>query len=144
MKLEIEYRELANCIHVLDKLTLKGLKSIHRTRLSKDLTEILQRAGEEQLEIQKEYFELDEEGNPIVDDEHCKDREEYLKTMSDFTSEKAVIDSGDSQVTLESVKKSMEDSEESWEGQEAYAFEYLYTALENGDSKGKDKEDTGE
>lgn len=142
MKLEIEYNQLANCINVLDKLNLKGLKSIHRTRLSKKLSETLQRVVEEQTEIQKEYFELDEEGNPITDDEHCKDREGYLKTMDEFTKERAVIDDGDSQVMLRSVKQSLEESEEEWEGREAYAFEYLYTALENGEKENKSEDES--
>jgi len=42
MKLTIENIKLANSINILDKLSLKGLKSIHRTRLSKQLTEKLQ------------------------------------------------------------------------------------------------------
>lgn len=131
MKLEIEYNQLANCINILDKLPLKGLKSIHRTRLSNKLTEVLQRVSNEQTEIQKEYFELDEEGNPKIDNElkYCKDKEAYSKTMTDFVTEKAVIDDGDSQVMLKSVKKSLEEADVEFDGREAYAYEYLYSAL---------------
>lgn len=140
MKLEIENKELANCISVLDKLALKGMKSIYRTRLSKKLSSILQRVVEEQREIQKEYFELDDNGNPIIDDEHCKDIDGYVNTMKELTSEKAIVNDGDSQVMLKSVKQSLEDSEDTFSEEEAYGYEYLYTALENaGKDEGKEK-----
>ncbi|PAV30181.1 hypothetical protein CIL05_06855 [Virgibacillus profundi] len=141
MKLKIEYVQVANCINVLDKLSLKGLKSIHRTRLAKELSEKLTRIVEEQKEIQKEYYELDEDGNPIIEDKKCKDKEEYLKTMGEFTKEKIVIDSGDSQVILKSIKQSLEESEVEWNGRESYAFEYLYSALsDEKDAKKKEAE----
>lgn len=131
MKLEIEYRQLSHVINLLDRLKLKGLKSIHRTRLSRKLQEELERVAGEQLEIQKEYFELDENGNPIIEEDKCKDEKEYLETMNKFLQEKVIIDSGDSQVMLKSVKSSLEESDLELEGREAYVFEYLYTSLED-------------
>lgn len=138
MKLEVKYADLADVINLLDKLKLKGLKSIHRTRLSRKLGEELERVGGEQKEIQKQYFELDEAGEPIIEDEKCKDKDEYLKTMQEFINEKVVIDSGDSQVMLKSVKKALEESEIEWSSREAYTYEALYTAL------GEDKDETSE
>lgn len=148
MKLEIENGQIVNCINVLDKLSLKGLKSIYRTRLSKELTKKLERVGEEQTEIQKDYFELDEEGNPKVtnDLKHCKDVEGYNETMKQFIEAKVVVDGGDSRVMLESVKNSLEETDEDFSGKDAYAFEYLYTQLEEGskadDSDNSENEDS--
>lgn len=144
MKLEIKYKELSNVINLLDKLKLRGLKSVHRTRLSRKLTEELERVVKEQLEIQKEYFEVDEDGNPIIDLDKCKDKDGYLKTMDEFTNECVVIDSGDSQVMLKSVKNAIEESDLELDGKEAYTFEYLYTQFEKMDdssSKEKSEED---
>lgn len=129
MELRIKYLELANVINILDKLKAKGLKSIHRTRLSRQLGEELERVGKEQKEIQKEYFELDENDEPIIQDDKCKNPEEYVKTMDEFVNEVVVIDSGDSQVMLRSVKETLEESEIEWDTREAYTYEYLYTAL---------------
>lgn len=140
MKLEIEYIQLTNSINILDKLKLKGLPSIHRTRLSRQLGEILDRVGAEQLELQKEYFEVDENGEPILEDEKCKDKEGYEKAMKDFVREKAIIDSGDSQVALKSVKASLETSEELWDSREAYAFESLYSGFIDGENSEQEVE----
>lgn len=129
MKLEIEYIQLANSINVLDKLKLKGLPSIHRTRLSKQLGGILERVGQEQLELQKEYFETNDNDEPIMKDDKCKDKEGYEKAIDTFIKERAVIDSGDSQVALKSVKNALETSEVEFDGRDAYSFEYLYSAL---------------
>lgn len=130
MKLEIENNQLANCITILHKIKLGGMPSIYKTRLIKKLNEFLTRAAEEQEEIQKEYYEVGEDGKPILKDDKCKDLEEYRKTMLEFVTEKAIIDDGDSQVMLRSVKKSLEKSEVEWEPEEAFLFEYLYSALE--------------
>lgn len=144
MKLEIEYRQLSHVINLLDRLKLKGLKSIHRTRLSRKLQEELERVAGEQLEIQKEYFELDENGNPIIEEDKCKNEKEYLETMNKFLQEKVIIDSGDSQVMLKSVKNAIEECDLELDGREAYTFEYLYTQLEKMDdssSKENSEED---
>lgn len=142
MKLEIENNQLANCINILNKIKLGGLPSIYKTRLIKKLEDFLMRAAEEQKEIQKQFFEVDENGEPILEDEKCKDLEEYRKTIIDFVTEKAVIDDGDSQVMLRSVKSSLEKSEVEWEPEEAFIFEYLYTALE--DAEGDTSEEVEE
>lgn len=61
--------------------------------------------GQEQLGIQREYYEVDEEDMPILKDESSKDLNGYQETMKDFVREKVVVDSGDSQVMIKSVKK---------------------------------------
>jgi hypothetical protein len=132
MKLQIENIKLNGAIQILDKLSLKGLKSIHRTRLSKQLTEKLQRVAEEEKQLKKEHCNLDDDGEPIVIDGKLdiKDMDEFQEVMQEFYSEKVIIDSSDSLVMLKSVKKSLEESEIEWEGEEAYTFESLYSAFE--------------
>lgn len=139
MNLKVENIQLSRCIAVLEKMPLKGLKSIHRTRLANQLKEKLDRVAEEEAEIRKEHSNLDENGEPIVKDDgtlDLKDAEAYKDTIEKFYTEKAVVDDGDSQVALKSVKKSLENCEEEWDGKEAIAFEHLYSGLE-----GSDKED---
>ncbi|WP_405101417.1 hypothetical protein [Oceanobacillus sp. FSL H7-0719] len=131
MKLKIANNQLMNVIQILQKIKLGGLPSIYKTRLIKKLDEFLSRAAEEQKEIQKEYFELDEQGEPIVEDEKCKNTEEYRKAIVEFLNGENIISDGDSQVMLKSVKSTLEKSEVEWEPEEAFIFEYLYSALED-------------
>ncbi|WP_373892789.1 DUF1617 family protein [Virgibacillus sp. CBA3643] len=135
MKLKIKYNRLSESIDVLDKLKLKGLKSIHRTRLSKILVDKLNEVAKEQVELQKQYCDLDEEGNPIVGEDSIKDKEGYQKAMAEFVNEETVVDSGDSQVLLKSIKSSLEESDDEFSGREAYAYEHLYTAIEGNEEE---------
>lgn len=142
MKFEVEYARLADCINLLDKLKLKGLKSIHRTRLSKDLGEKLNKVAEEQEDIKKEYATKDKDGEPVVEKDD-KGNESYVyeddmalrKALLEFAKERYVVDSGDSQVYLKSVKSALENDESDWDGAQAYTFEYLYSALSGDESE---------
>lgn len=132
MELRVKNVKISPVIQLLDKLPLKGLKSIHRTRLSQQLGEKLERVIEEEREIKKELCHLDEDGNPKVNDDgtlDVKDREEFNKVMREFLDEEVVIDGGDSQIAMKSVKQSLEESEVEFEGEEAYTFAYLYDAF---------------
>jgi len=137
MKLSIENIKLNGALNVLDKLSLKGLKSIHRTRLLEKLKEELQRVAKEENALRKEYSHLDDEGEPLVKEDSkgrkvldLKDEAGFKDAIAEFYKEKIIIDSGDSQVTLKSVKRSLEESEEEWQGEEAYDFADLYEAFE--------------
>ncbi|WP_163581140.1 DUF1617 family protein [Gracilibacillus saliphilus] len=144
MYIEIENIKIADSIGVLEKLTLKGLKSIYRTRLATKLSEKLKRVAEEQEELRKQYCHLDKEGNPKVKEDgklDVKDKEEFDKVMNEFFKEKIVIDDGDSQVMLKSVKKSLEESENEWSSREAYAFAYLYEAFKDDDNAAETEKD---
>lgn len=140
MKLEIKYSELTNVINLLDRLKLRGIQSIHRTRLSRKLTDELNRVAEEQIELQKEYFdEVDENGLPVVDLKKCKDKDEYLKAMQKFLNETVIIDSEESQTMLKSVKEALETSDLELSGKDAYTYEYLYTQLEKTDDSSSEE-----
>ena len=131
MKLKIDNIKVVGAIKILDKLPLKGLKSIHRTRLSEQLQEHLKRIFKEEEKLRKEYCYLDDEGNPKVIDGKLdlKDEEGFKEVITEFYKEKVIIDSSDSQVTLKSVKKSIEESDVEFKGEEAYQFADLYEAI---------------
>lgn len=135
MKLEIENIKIADSINILNKLKLKGLKSIHRTRLANALAEKLKRVAEEEKKLKEEYSRKDENGEAIIKDGayDIENLEEFQKVMEEFYKEKIVIEGGDSPVFLKSVKQSMEESEIEWDGSEAYAFAYLYDAFKGGE-----------
>ena len=132
MKFKIENIRLSGAIQVLDKMPLKGLKSIHRTRLSEKLQEELQRVAKEEKALRKEYSNLDENGEPIVIDGKLdlKDEDGFRDALTEFYKEEVIIDSGDSHVMLKSVKRSLEECEVEWDGKDAYSFADLYDAIE--------------
>src|SRR5690625_3949313 len=133
MKLEIENMKLAGVIGVLDKLELKGLQSVHRTRLAKQLIEQLKEMAEEEKKLKESYAKKDEDGNPIIKDGKYQfedGEQEKLETdLKDFYEEKTVIESGDNPSYLKSVKTSLEESEIEWQGKEAYDYAYLYESF---------------
>ena len=131
MKLKIDNIKVGGAIKILDKLPLKGLKSIHRTRLSEQLQEHLKRIFKEEEKLRKEYCYLDDEGNPKVIDGKLdlKDEEGFKEVITEFYKEKVIIDSSDLQVTLKSVKQSLEESDVEFKGEEAYQFADLYEAI---------------
>lgn len=139
MKLKVQNIKLNEVIVLLEKLPLKGLKSIYRTRLAQELTGKLERVIEEERTIRKELCHLDDEGEPKVKEDgslDVKDREEFNKVMSEFYESEVIIDGGDSQVALRSVKQSLEETELEFEGKESYTFAYLYEAIQGGESEG--------
>src|SRR5699024_2598187 len=74
---------------------------------------------------------LDDEGNPKVIDGKLdlKDEEEFKDVIIEFYKEKVIIDSGDSQVMLKSVKQSMEETDVEFKGEEAYQFADWYESI---------------
>jgi len=132
MKLSIENMKLTGAINILNEIPLRGLKSIHRSRLNEQLQEHLKRVADEEKALKKEYSTLDEDGEPIIKDNKydIKDLDAFKAAMKEFYDEKVVIDSGDLQVTLKSVKQSLEDSEMELKGESAFWFADLYEAIQ--------------
>lgn len=135
MQVSIENIKVASAIGVLDKLELRGLKSIHRTRLSKLLTEKLKKIAEEEKKLKESYAAKDKKGEPIVKEGkyNIEEKDKLQKDLEAFFYEKIVIDGGDNQVFIKSVKQSLEESEIDWVGKEAYAYADLYNAFEGGE-----------
>ncbi|NRG32899.1 DUF1617 family protein [Niallia circulans] len=136
MKIAIENGKLVGCISVLEKLQIKGLKSIHRTRLANILIENLKRVSKEEEQLKKDHSKKDEKGEAIVIDGKydVEDMDALKEDMDKFLKETVVIEGGDSPVFLKSVKQSLEESEVEWVGKESYDYAYLYEAFENSEN----------
>ncbi|GLO66150.1 hypothetical protein [Oceanobacillus kimchii] len=133
MKLKIAYGQFREVVGVLEKLEIKGIPSIHRTRLINLITEKSKTVGEEEVQIRKEHCKLDENGELVVKDNNqleVLDPEGLRDALTEFYNEKFIVDGGDSQVFLKSVKKSLEASEIEWSGRDAYVFAELYEGFE--------------
>jgi len=135
MQLKIENIKISGAIEILDKLKLKGLKSVHRTRLIRLLSDKLQEVIEEEKSLKESYAAKDDEGKPIIiDDKYdIEETEKLQEDLEAFFNEKVVIDGGDNQVTIKSVKQSLEECDIDWSGQQAYDYANLYEAFEGGD-----------
>lgn len=135
MRLEVENVKINQVIDLLDRLSLRGLKSIHRTRLSQQLTEKLQRVVKEEKEIRKDLCHLDENGKPKIKEDgnlDVKNITEFNKIMAEFYKEKIIISGDEPQIMLKSVKDSLETTEMDFEGESAYTFEHLYSGFVGG------------
>lgn len=133
MKFEVKNELIAPAINILQKIKLKGLKSIHRSRLKDLLMTHLDRVGKEEKELKEQYAKKDENGEPILNETEdgqkfydIENREDLGKALDEFFNEKVVIDGGDSQVFLKSVKASLETSDVEWSGQESDYFVQVY------------------
>ncbi|WP_062323685.1 DUF1617 family protein [Halolactibacillus sp. JCM 19043] len=135
MQLKIDNIKLSGAIQILDRLELKGLKSVHRTRLIRLLSDKLKNVAEEEKKLKESYAAKDDEGKPIIiDDKYDIEETEKLQVdLEAFFNEKVVIDGGDNQVTIKSVKQSLEECDIDWSGQQAHDYANLYEAFEGGD-----------
>lgn len=123
--MKIKNKDLIHVINFLDGLTVKGLKSIHRTNISNKLRGKLEIFTSAQQQLQKEY-EKDEEGL----------QEEFKKLLEQFNT----LDDTDSKVEIESLKTVIkplvaEDSEHEFKDGDAIGLAAVYVALDIGGEK---------
>lgn len=136
MKIAIENGRIVGCIAVLEKLQIKGLKSIHRTRLANKLLEHLKQVSEEEVQLKQDHSKKDEQGKAIIKEGKydVEDIDALKEDLEKLFKEKVIIEGGDSPVFLKSVKQSLEESEVEWVGKESYDYAYLYEAFENSEN----------
>jgi hypothetical protein len=141
MEIKIENQKLAPAINLLYSLSLKGQQSRHRTRFIKLLQAKLEIFVEDEKAMRKEECHLDEKGEPktyrkngqeLLD---IKDLEHFKKVQKELYEEVRVIDGGDNQVMLQTVKKVLFDCDKELSGQEADIYDYLCEAFEKAEAK---------
>lgn len=115
MKLEIPNKNLIQVINFLDGIPLKGLKAIHRTNLSLKLQGKLKLVSENERQLHKDLK---------------NDKEKLRQELEEFLNEKTIIDDGDSQVMLRTVKNVVvdlvESEKEDFKNDDSYAVTILY------------------
>ncbi|MEK4924103.1 hypothetical protein MKX78_19535 [Cytobacillus sp. FSL R5-0569] len=125
--MKIKNKDLVHVINFLDGLTVKGLKSIHRTSISEKLKSKLETFSKAQKQLQEEF---QKDTGTKKGEWH---QEEYKKLLEQFNS----IDDTDSKVEISSLKSVInplvaEDSEHEFKDGDAIGVAALYTALELG------------
>lgn len=120
---------LERSIRLLFNLSLKGKQSRHRSKLIKQMNERLQEVAEQEQELIKEHANLDKDGNPKTNKEgthwDIKDISAFAQDKNELYSEEMVIDGGDNQAMLLTVREVLDNCDESFSGEQAVLYEYL-------------------
>lgn len=123
--MKIKNKDLVHVINFIDGLSVKGLKSIHRTNISAKLKEKLDTFGKAQKQLQEE---LKSDGKALQD--------EFTQLLEQYNT----IDDTDSKVEISSLKSIIkplvaEDSEHEFKDGDAIGVAVLYEALNLGGDK---------
>jgi hypothetical protein len=134
MKVEIENRYLGQAISLLFDLPLRGKQSRHRTKFVKLLNDRLKEVEEQRIQLAKEHAKKDENGEPIANDGKfdIEDMDAFKKDLEELYDEKMVIEGGDAQGMLKTVKDVLFNCDKEFSGQEAMLYDYLCDIFEEG------------
>ena len=147
MKVHIKNTLIQPIIEMMFNWKLKGRYSRHRSKFIEKLSNQLKVIVADEEVLVKEYSHLDEEGNPkkrIENDTEVwdlKDEQSFLREKNELWNEEFVIDGGNNETMLKTVKELLDNSEEEFSGQEAILYNYLcdqFEQLEVGDENDND------
>ncbi|WAA10339.1 DUF1617 family protein [Fervidibacillus albus] len=132
MEVKIENRYLKPSIELLFNLPLRGKESRQRTKFIKRLQKRLEEVENDRIELAREYAKIDEKGNPIVkhDRYDIGDVKSFEKELNELYNEKMVIDGGDSEEMLKTVKEVLLNCNKEFSGSEAIVYDYLCDQFE--------------
>lgn len=132
MKIKIQNIYLVHVYNLLHGLKLKGQQSRARSKFMKLLERKMKEYQEEMDEIVKRYAKLDDEGNPIVNDEKYTilDVPGYTKELKEVQEEFATIDYSEFTSQVSTVESIMNGLEDELEGDTAEAYDHLLDAFE--------------
>jgi hypothetical protein len=135
MIVKIKNKYLGQGIDLLFNLSLKGKKSRHRTKLIRKMQERFKEVEQQRLELAKEHAQKDEEDNPIIKDNVYKmeDKAAFNKDYQELLDEKLVLDSGDDQEMLKTMKNVLLNCDKEFSGQQAVVYDALCDAFEGGE-----------
>lgn len=136
MQVKIENQKLGQAINLLFNLSLRGKQSRHRSKFIKQLEGMLKEFADQEQELLKEHCHLDENGNPKTIDNgtrwDVRDLEAFVKDKKELYEEERVIEGGDAQEMLKTVKEVLLNCDKEWSGQEAVIYDYLCEQFEKG------------
>jgi PHD/YefM family antitoxin component YafN of YafNO toxin-antitoxin module len=143
MDFVIENEKLVPAINLLGKLSLKGKKSRHRTKMIKDLMEGVKEFEDQRQLIIKEHCNLNEEGEPVTitkegGAEHydVKNLKAFEKDQKELLEETYTLEGGNVTGYLKTMKDVLLECELEWSGQEADIYDYLCDEFEKEEQKG--------
>ena len=137
MQVRIKNESLGQAISLLFDLPLKGKQSRQRSKFIQALDERLKEVAEQEQELLKEHCHLDEEDKPKIKNNgqewDVKDVVAFRKDKVELLEEGLVIDGGDHEDMLKTVKTVLFDCEKEFSGQDAQIYDYLCDQFEESD-----------
>ncbi|WP_062318896.1 DUF1617 family protein [Halolactibacillus sp. JCM 19043] len=135
MQVKIKNAQLGQAIDLLFHLSLKGKQSRHRTKFVKLLAERSKEVEEQRKQLAEEHANKDDEDKPIIKDDKYDivDQESFQTDIQELYNEEIVIEGGDNQGMLKTVKKILDECDKTFSGQEAVVYDYICEQFEGGD-----------
>ncbi|WP_100489420.1 DUF1617 family protein [Sporolactobacillus pectinivorans] len=141
MEIRIENQKLVLSINLLYSLSLRGQQSRHRTKFIRLLQAKLDDFAKDEQDMRKEECNLGEDGEPktyrkagqeLLD---IKNLDHFMAARKELYEEERVIDGGDNQVVMLTVKKILDECDKELTGQEADTYDYLCDQFEKAGAK---------
>lgn len=138
--IQLQHRYLKDVVDfLLNTISAKGKKNIHRMRIVKVLQEKNKEVGEEELALLKDYAQTDESGELIRNNAggfDIKDTKGFNKQHEALYDEYFTIKGTNLNSALKTVEKLVNDYDKELSGNSAEAHFILVEAFENSDSEG--------
>ncbi|UOQ85699.1 DUF1617 family protein [Gracilibacillus salinarum] len=138
MQVTIENGKLGQAVSLLFELSLKGKQSRHRTKFINKLSERLKEVDQQRVELAKEHAKKDEEGEPIMIEDgkryDIEDENAFQKDLKELYEEQLVIDGGDNEEMLKTLRNVLLNCEEVFRGTDAVIYDYLCDQFEGGET----------
>lgn len=136
MTIKLQYKHLKGAADfLLNDVGAKGKKNIHRMRVVKALQEQLKKFAEEEVQLLKEYVEVDDNGDLVTENGNFKvvgNAKEFNKQQQEMFDEYFVLDDSNLASALETVQKLVNDFNKELYGQAAEMHYILVEAFEEG------------
>ncbi|WP_112181372.1 DUF1617 family protein [Paraliobacillus zengyii] len=135
MQVTIKNAQLGQATSLLFDLNLKRKQSRHRTEFIKILAERSKKVEEQRKQIAEEHSKKDDEGKAIINDDRydIEDQKAFKEDYQELLDESLIIEGGDAQGMLKTVKKVLDECDKEFSGQEAVVYDYLCEQFEKGD-----------
>lgn len=132
MIVKIHHAQLEQAASLLFNLPLVRTQSRHRTKLISLLEQRRLEVDHQRQELAKEHAEKDGNGEPIITEGvfEIKDKKSFQSDLKELYDEAFVLEGGDLQPMLESVKRSLLESDMVYRGKEALLYDYLCNQFE--------------
>ncbi|WP_339145457.1 MULTISPECIES: DUF1617 family protein [unclassified Sutcliffiella] len=133
MKIKLKYAFIGEISTFLLNLSLKGKQNRHRVRFINTLQGKLKQVAAEEMELIKEFAGVDEEGNPKRSEKgfDIQDVQGFKQQQNELFEEEFVLEGGDNQGMLKTLKPIVLDYDGEVSGREAFVFDHLCEAFEN-------------
>ena len=135
MRITIPNRHLATTITLLDSMPLKAAQSRARTKLLTLIKDAHVRFAEDEYALVSEYANLDEAGNPVIEEggtfalNDPAKTTEFLKAREELFASEAEVAGATYTNHLADVKTLLDNYDGELSGESADAYDVLYDAI---------------